>query len=129
VLPGSRWMFLRRRRVATGVAQADEVRDGRLVLLGLGCLAFVAVAVVTELVSSLWANSEVPRWAELAPIAWPPAARAAWWSAVALAALTYRISLARVGLAQRRSVTVLSVVPFAAFAAGIALGVDWATWH
>lgn len=100
-----------------------------MLLRGLACLAFVAVALMVELAGGLWANSQVPAWAELAPIAWPQAARVAWWTVVAVAALAYRRSLAQVGLAGNRAVTVLSVAPFVVFAGGVAAGADWATWH
>jgi hypothetical protein len=123
------WMSRVRSRVHHDVSDgADGTGDGVLIR-GLAALLFVAVAVVLELMASLWANSTVPAWAELAPIAWPPVARVAWWTAVALAALTYRRSLARAGLPQHRTVTVLTVAPFLVFAVGIAVGADWATWH
>jgi hypothetical protein len=52
-----------------------------------------------------------------------------WWLVVAAAALGYRLSMHRLGIRQRPLVVALSVAPFVAFAAGIALSADWATWH
>lgn len=126
---GRTWTFSDGGRVHHDVSDVEDTSAGRVLLVGLACLVFVGVAVVAELTASLWANSEVPAWAELAPIAWPQAARVAWWASVAGAALIYRRSLARVGLPQHRSVTVLTVAPFVVFAAGVAIGADWATWH
>lgn len=118
-----------RERVPHEVVEVEQANDGRVLLVGLGCLAFVGLAVAVELTASLWANSEVPGWAELVPIAWPQGLRVVWWVLVAAAALTYRRSLARVGLPQHRTMTVLTVAPFLVFAAGIAVGAEWATWH
>jgi hypothetical protein len=41
----------------------------------------------------------------------------------------FRFLLGRAGMPQRRLVVVLSVAPFVLFAAGVAAGADWATWH
>lgn len=65
----------------------------------------------------------------MAPLAWPQPVRVAWWLAVATAMLVFRVLLGRAGFPQRRSVVVLSTAPFVIFAAGIAIGADWATWH
>lgn len=121
---------VRRRQWVSGtVSDVEEKAAGRVLLVGLASLGFVAVAVAAELAASLWANSEVPGWSEWAPIAWPQAARATWWTLVALAAWTYRRSLARVGLSRRPVVTALTVTPFVVFAVGTAVGAEWATWH
>ncbi len=63
------------------------------------------------------------------PIGWPQAVRVAWWLTVALAAFGYRTYLGRAGFRTRRPVTALVVVPFVIFAAGVANGASWATWH
>lgn len=97
---------------------------------GWGCGAFVLMAVVTEMVSGAWANSPVPAWAErVAPLAWPAPARVVWWVAVAAAAAGFRAAEAVAGIRRSRWVVAASVVPFIAFAAGIAAGAPWATWH
>lgn len=98
-------------------------------LLTLAAVGFVGFAVASEIFSSGFTNSPVPDWAELAPIAWPPAARVLWWLAVAGAAGLFRYGLHRLGMRQRPLVVAASVLPFVAFAGGIALGADWATWH
>ncbi|MGQ0618282.1 MAG: hypothetical protein ACT4PW_15060 [Acidimicrobiia bacterium] len=86
-------------------------------------------AVVLEVLSSGYANSEVPGWAHWVPLAWPQPLRVVWWLSVAVAAAGFRWSLAQVGLRTSRVVTVLTVGPFLAFAVGIGAGADWATWH
>lgn len=91
--------------------------------------AFVAGAVVLELLGGSFANSPVPEWAHLAPITWPSGVRVLWWVAVGGAAGLFRFALHRLGLRQRPVVVLASVVPFLVFAGGIAAGADWATWH
>ncbi|MGH9039975.1 MAG: hypothetical protein ACRDZ3_07080 [Acidimicrobiia bacterium] len=104
--------------------------SGRPALGALLAGAFVLVAVGLEVVSGLNANSPVPAWAEkVAPLAWPQPARVAWWLVVAGAAAAFRLLLGRAGIPQRRFVLVVSVAPFLVFAAGVAVGADWATWH
>lgn len=71
----------------------------------------------------------VPAWAHIVPIAWPTAGRVAWWVTVACAAGLFRLAAQRLGHRQRPVVVVASVVPFLVFAAGIAIGAEWATWH
>lgn len=127
--PGSR-----RPNPADGaVALSLGDRPGRssawVLVIGLGGLLFAGGAVVLEVVSSGAANSPVPGWAEWVPLAWPPALRVTWWLAVAAAAAGFRWSLGRLGLQPSRVVTVLTVGPFVVFAAGIAVGASWATWH
>lgn len=96
----------------------------------LGCAAFVVAAVAAEILGGLGANSPVPAWADgLVPLSWPAPARVAWWLGVAGAAGGFRAFLARLGHPQRAWVVALSVAPFVAFAVGIAVGADWATWH
>lgn len=83
-----------------------------------------------EVVGSMGANSEVPDWTRgLLPVARPRLVRVGWWLAVALAAGGYRILLARAGLPQSPWVTAASMTLFVLFAAGIAAGAEWATWH
>jgi hypothetical protein len=84
---------------------------------------------VLELTGGANANSPVPTWAHLVPIGWPQWVRVGWWLAVAAAAFAFRRGLRRVGMPARRLGDAVAVVPFVAFAAGIALGADWATWH
>lgn len=100
-----------------------------MLLAGLGGLALTMGAVALEVVSSSYANSTVPGWAHWVPLAWPQPLRVAWWLAVAGGAAGFRWSLGRVGLPTSRVVTVLTVAPFVAFAAGVGAGADWATWH
>ena len=110
--------------------QPIEPLRGRPLVGALLAGGFVAFAVVLEVVSGLNANSPVPAWADqVAPLAWPPPARVAWWLTVAGAMSAFRFLLGRAGMPQRRPVVVLSVAPFVLFAAGVAAGADWATWH
>lgn len=92
-------------------------------------IAFVALAIVLEVLGGSSANSSVPDWAHVVPIAWPSGLRVVWWVAVAAAAGVFRLGLHRLGLKQHPVVVAASVLPFLAFAAGIAAGADWATWH
>ena len=96
-------------------------------VVGAPLLVFGAIAL--EIVGGANANSPVASWGDLFPIAWPPALRVVWWILVAGAALGFRVGLADVGAKPNRVVTALIVAPFLAFAAGIAIGADWATWH
>lgn len=90
----------------------------------------VLSAVVLEMLAGSAANSPVPSWATwIVPLAWPQYVRVAWWMAVAVAALAFRLSLRRLGFRQRPWLVVVSVAPFVIFATGIALSADWATWH
>jgi hypothetical protein len=100
-----------------------------VLIAGLGGLVFTMGAVALEVLSGGYANSEVPGWGEWVPLAWPQPLRVVWWLLVATAAASFRWSLSRVGVRPSRVVTLLSVAPFVAFAAGIAAGADWATWH
>ncbi|GAC1311975.1 MAG: hypothetical protein NVSMB16_08840 [Acidimicrobiales bacterium] len=107
--------------------QSSGVPSG---IAALGCAAFVVVALAAEVVGGLYANSRVPSWAQRAfPIAWPQPVRVGWWLAVAAAALGYRVMMGRLGIPQRRWVVATSVLPFATFAFGIAVGADGATWQ
>jgi hypothetical protein len=109
---------------------AGTSHGGRAVLTALAAAGFVVLAVVLEAVSGAWANSPAPGWAEwLVPLAWPQPLRVAWWLTVAGAAATYHRSLRRAGLSRRPVTVVITVAPFLVFAAGVATGADWATWH
>ena len=102
----------------------------RALVGALLCAAFVLTAVSLEVVGGQNANSPHPAWAEWAvPLAWPQPLRVLWWLAIAGAAAGYRILLGRAGFSPRRPLTVLLVVPFLLFAAGVAMGAGWATWH
>jgi hypothetical protein len=90
---------------------------------------FVVTAVVLEVTGGANANSPVPDWAHLVPIGWPQWVRVVWWLAVAGAAYAFRLGLRRLGMPTRRLGDVVAVAPFVAFATGIAMGADWATWH
>lgn len=100
-----------------------------MLLAGIGGLALTMGAVALEVVSSSYANSTVPDWAHWVPLAWPQPLRVAWWLVVAAGAAGFRWSLGRLGLRPSRVVTALTVAPFVAFAVGIGVGADWATWH
>ncbi len=115
---------------------ADDTTDGRasgpsawVLLIGFGGIVLTLGAVILEVISGQYANSAVPGWARWVPLAWPQPLRVAWWLAVAAGAAGFRWSLQRLGLRPSRVVTVCTVVPFLAFAAGIGTGADWATWH
>lgn len=118
-----------------GEGGADHVRAGGAagageVLRALGCAAFVVVAVALEVAGGAGANSPAPAWAEVVfPIAWPQPVRVVWWLAVAAAAFGYRACLRVAGFPQWRFVTTMTVAPFVVFAAGVAAGASWATWH
>ncbi len=103
--------------------------SGWWVLAIPGSFAAVLGAVALEVAGGMNANSSLPSWAHLDPLAWPPWARVLWWLGVALAAATFRAGLHKVGMGSRRLADVPTVGPFVAFAVGIAWGADWATWH
>jgi hypothetical protein len=86
-------------------------------------------AVVLEITGGANANSPVSGWAHLVPLSWPQWARVAWWLVVAGAAAVFRLGLRRVGMPARRLADAVAVAPFLAFAGGIAVGAEWATWH
>lgn len=103
--------------------------DGWWLLAVTASIAFVLIAVLLELVGGTFANSPVPDWAHVVPLAWPTAVRLLWWIGVAGAAGLFRLGLHRLGRRQPPAVVIASVAPFAAFASGTAAGTDWATWH
>ena len=94
-----------------------------------GSALFVVAAVVLEVTGGASANSPVPSWAHVVPLGWPQWVRVLWWLGVAAAAATFRLGLRRIGMPTRRVGDAIAVAPFLAFAAGVALGADWATWH
>ncbi len=96
----------------------------------VGCAAFVLFAVVLEVVSGQAANSENPGWVYgLVPLTWSPPARVTWWLLVAAAAWGHRYYVVRAGLGSGRWLGALLAAPFVLFAAGIAAGASWSTWH
>lgn len=96
----------------------------------LAAAVFVLGAVALEVVGSAWANSPVPGWVSvLVPLAWPAPARVVWWLLVAGAAGAFHVGVARSRHGGRPIVGWLTVAMFVAFAVGIALGAEWATWH
>lgn len=104
--------------------------QGPLFVAALLCAGFVVAAVLLEVIGGQNANSPHPSWAErVVPLAWPQPIRVLWWLLIAAAAGAYRTLLNRAGLTQRRAVTLVIVLPFVLFAAGIATGAEWATWH
>lgn len=106
-----------------------EPGDGWWLLAIVISISFVGLAVVLEVLGGSFANSPVPDWAHIAPIAWPSWVRVVWWTAVGAAAGLFRLGLHRLGVRQRLAIVVASVLPFLVFAAGIAAGAEWATWH
>lgn len=112
--------------ISAGTTPAQSVR---WFAVALASLVLVAGAVLLEIVGGLHANSTVPDWAELVPIAWPAPVRVLWWTSVAVAAGLFRLALHRLGFRQRPVVVVVSIMPFVAFAVGITLGASWSTWH
>lgn len=110
-------------------ASTSPAQSVRWFVAVVAAFSFVVGAVVLEVIGGLHANSTVPDWAELVPIAWPAPARVLWWLTVAAAAGLFRLGLHRLGFPQRLLVVVASVAPFVAFAVGIASGSSWSTWH
>ncbi len=114
----------------SGAGGLGRVATAGTVVAALACGAFVVVAVALEAIGGSAANSPVPAWAEgLVPITWSRPARVVWWLSVAAAAGAYRLLLGRAGGRPKRWVTILTVAPFVAFAAGITAGAGWSTWH
>lgn len=119
-------------RLATTEPSTDVRSDARRPVpwWALGSAAFVLLAVAIEVLGGQWANSPAPGWAEtLVPVAWPPALRVVWWLAAAAATATFHVGVARSGERPRPVFAVLTTGMFVAFAAGIAFGAEWATWH
>lgn len=110
------------------LGKSGSARLGWLLAL-LAAPVLVVSAVILEIVGGTTANSPLPGWAHFVPLSWPAWGRVLWWLAVAVAALSFRLALRRVGLRTRLLVDVLTVAPFLAFAVGIVIGADWSTWH
>lgn len=113
---------------------APDTQDGEplagSVGKAVGCATFVLFAVALEVLSGQAANSENPSWVNgLVPLTWPQPARVAWWLLVAAAAGAHRYYLVRAGLGSGRWLGWLLAAPSAVFAAGIAAGASWSTWH
>lgn len=120
---------LRVSHTVTELSRGTPVR-GRLFGAALLCAGFVLAAVLLEVIGGQNANSPHPSWAErVVPLAWSQPVRVLWWLLIAAAAAAYRVLLDRAGLPRRRVVTVVIVVPFVLFAAGVAAGAEWTTWH
>jgi hypothetical protein len=72
--------------LATTITGEGDRASTRLAWTAVGCALFVALAVVSEVVSGVAANSPVPSWAEeVVPLAWSQPLRVVWWLAVAAA--------------------------------------------
>lgn len=98
-------------------------------LVLVGAPLFVIAAVALEITGGLNANSPVPSWAHVVPIAWPQWARVLWWSAVAISAASFRMGLRRAGLRTTRAGDAVAITPFLGLAIGVLMGAEWATWH
>lgn len=93
-----------------------------------GAIAFVAVAL--EVWGSWGTGVDVtPPRSWFVPSGWPVALRVTWWLAAAVGVYLANRGLARSTGRSRHVITALTVVPFVAFAVGIAVGAEWATWH
>lgn len=102
---------------------------GAWLALVLFSAVFVLVAVFLEVLGGSYANSPLPPWAQVVPLSWPQGVRVLWWLGVAAAAAGFRLGLHRLGIRQRPLIVIASIAPFLAFAAGIASGASWSTWH
>lgn len=92
--------------------------------------AVTLLAVALEFAGNVWGispTSSYPGW--LTPIAWPTVVRVGWWLLAAVGTVAVNRGLARMTGQPRILRTVAVAVPFVAFAAGIAVGAEWATWH
>jgi len=99
------------------------------VALLLGSFLFIAAALTLEVLAGEGAASSTAATPRFIPLTWPQPVRVVWWLGAAAAAATFRASLRRMGFPARRTADVATVAPFLIFAAGIAFGADWATWH
>lgn len=92
--------------------------------------AIALVAVVLEVWGS-WGVGADPRpplsW--LVPSGWPMPVRVTWWLVAAAGTVAANRGLAVATGRPRRVATVVTALPFIAFAVGIATGAEWATWH
>jgi len=93
-----------------------------------GGIAFIAVAL--EVWGSWGTGADVaPPRSWFVPSGWPVPVRVSWWLLAAIGVFLANRGLSRATGRPRRLITVLTVVPFVAFAIGIATGAEWATWH
>lgn len=113
-----------------GLDTQDRPPIARGVWLSVGCAAFVLLAVSLEVAGGQASNSENPEWVDgLVPLTWPQPVRVGWWLLVAAASAGHRYFLVRAGLGTGRWLGGLLATPFVLFAAGIAAGSSWSTWH
>lgn len=110
----------------------DQAKHQSSTLTGL--LVFVAplvvlAALVLEVVAGEAATDPGASSYSWVPLTWPSPLRATYWLGIGAIAVGHRIGLARLGSAPRPLVTLTIAAPFAVFAAGVALGAPWATWH
>lgn len=75
--------------------------DGWWLLAIAASITFVAVAILLELLGGSFANSPVPDWAHVVPIAWPTGLRVLWWIVARAAAALFRLGMHRLGHPQR----------------------------
>lgn len=104
--------------------------DGVLPRAALAGGGLAALAVALEVWGSwgVGASAEPPgSW--LVASGWPTPLRVTWWLAASVGVYLANRGLARVTHRPRRLATTVAVLPFVAFALGIATGAEWATWH
>jgi hypothetical protein len=93
-----------------------------------GAVAFIAVTL--EVWGSWGTGADVaPPRSWFVASGWPVALRVSWWLVAAVGVHLANRGLARATGRSRRVITGVTVVPFVAFAFGIAIGAEWATWH
>lgn len=104
---------------------------GRVVTAAIGLALFVIGAVILEMMAGAAApaNFETSWVDRLVPLTWPQPGRVLWWLVIAGAAATHRYLLDRLAGRCRWWLPMLYGAPFVAFAAGIAAGAQWATFH
>lgn len=106
-------------------------RTGWVVAAAISLALFVIGAVLLEMMAGAAApaNFETSWVDRLVPLTWPQPARVLWWLVIAGAAATHRYLLDRLAGRYRWWLSMLYGAPFVAFAAGIAVGAQWATFH
>lgn len=104
---------------------------GRVVIAAIGLALLVIGSVLLEMVAGAAApgNFETSWVDRLVPLTWPQPVRVLWWLVIAGAAGTHRYLLDRLAGRRRWWLPALYGAPFVAFAAGIAAGAQWATFH
>ncbi len=114
----------------TDLSGPIEPPSGSLwVALLLGSFLFIAAALTLEVLAGEGAATSTAPAPRFIPLTWAQPVRVVWWLGAAAAAATFRASLRRMGFPARRAADIATVAPFLIFAAGIAFGADWATWH